>query len=347
MSHGGRFPFWSLCHSATLLATLIATASSASQTADESHEYRFLMGTSVQVQAFGGDEGTRKAAINEAFAALAEIDRLMSNYRDDSELALVNRGAARGSVSISDPMFSVLDAARRVSSASNGAFDITVGPLVRLWGFHDKRVHVPTATELAAVRPLIDYRNVLLDTEHRTVHFVRPGVEVDLGGIAKGFAVEIAADALRRRGLSGFIDAGGNQYLVGKPPGKRTWAVGIKDPDVQDRVMGVVETAEISVSTSADYSNFLVANGRRYGHILDPHTLEPSTGALSVTILSRDATLADAMSKAAFILGPRAGLAVVDSFPDMSAIIAYRKADGSVSVAISDRLAGSYRPARR
>ena len=114
-----------------------------------------------------------------------------------------------------------------------------------------------------------------------------------------------------------------------------------------DRVMGVVETAEISVSTSANSYNFLVADGRTYGHILDPRTLEPSTSALSVTILSRDGTLADAMSKAAFILGPNAGLALVNSFPGMSAVIAYRKANGTVAVAVSEQLARAYRPTAR
>ena len=332
---------------AILLLALVGGAAHAGQSATESHAFRYVMGTSVQVQAFGADEATRRAAIDEAFAAFAEVDRLMSNYRDDSELALINRSAARDAVSVSEPMFSVLDAARRVSSASNGAFDITVGPLVRLWGFHDKTPHLPTAAELAKVRPLVDYRHLVLDAEHHTVRFVHPGVELDLGGIAKGFAVEIAADILRRKGLSGFIDAGGNQYLLGTPPGKRTWTVGIKNPDMPDRVIGVVETSEISVSTSADYANFLVANGRKYGHILDPHTLEPSSAALSVTILSRDGTLADAMSKAAFILGPKAGLALVNQFPAMSAIILYRKADGTVGAAVSERLAGSYRSTAR
>jgi thiamine biosynthesis lipoprotein len=331
---------------AILFVPLIGGVTQAGQAA-ESREYRYLMGTSIQVQAFGGGEATRRAAIDEAFAAFAEVDRLMSNYRDDSELALVNRSAALGAVSVSDPMFGVLDAARGVSAASNGAFDITVGPLVRLWGFHDRKPHIPTDAELAAVRPLVDYRNMILDADHRTVRFARPGVELDLGGIAKGFAVEVAAGVLRRRGLSGFIDAGGNQYLLGTPPGKRAWTVGIKNPDVRDQVMGVVETGEISVSTSADSYNFLVANGRKYGHILDPRTLEPSTEALSVTILSRDGTLADAMSKAAFILGPKAGIALVDSLPGMSAVIAYRNTNGTVGVAVSKRLAGSYRPTSR
>jgi len=332
---------------ALLLVPLAGSAAGAGSAALERHEYRYVMGTSVQVRTIGGDEAASRAAIDEAFASFAEIDRLMSNYREDSELALVNRRAAAAAVGVTDATFSVLDAARRVSAASNGAFDVTVGPLVRLWGFHDKTPHLPTAPELAAVRPLVDYRNVILDPHGRTVHFVRQGVELDLGGIAKGFAVEVAAGVLRRRGLDGFIDAGGNQYLLGTPIGKKTWTIGIKNPDRPDRVLGAVETGEISVSTSADDSNFLVANGRKYGHILDPRTLEPSNGALSATIFSRDGTLADAVSKAAFILGPDRGLALVDSFPGMSAVIAYRRSDGTIGVAVSKRLAGSYHPTPR
>lgn len=342
-----RLSRWTRSAAALLPLLLLGGSLPAAQGAAESHAYRYLMGTSMEVQAFGGDEATRREAIDEAFAAFAEVDRLMSNYRDDSELALVNREAAAGPVAVSDPLFRVLDAARRVSTASHGAFDVTVGPLVRLWGFHEKVPHIPTAAELAAVRPIVDYRNLQLDPAERTVRFAKPGVELDLGGIAKGFAVEIAAGVLRRRRLSGFIDAGGNQYLLGLPPGKQRWTVGIKDPDAPGRVLGVVETSEISVSTSAATSNFLVSGGRRYGHILDPRTLQPSAAALSVTIFAADATLADALSKAAFILGPRAGLELIKSFPGMSAVIAYRKADGSVGVAVSDQLAHAYHPAAR
>jgi thiamine biosynthesis lipoprotein len=192
--------------------------------------------------------------------------------------------------------------------------------------------------------PDVPYRNVHLDAERHTVQFTHPRLDLDLGGIAKGFAVEIAANVLRRHGLDGFIDAGGNQYLLGVPPGKRQWTVGIKNPIVPGQVLGVVETGETSVSTSADYNNFLVAGGRQYGHILDPRTLQPSSASLSVTILSRDGTLADAMSKAAFVLGPKAGLALVDSFPGMAAVIAYRRPDGSVGIAMSAALAASWHP---
>ena len=329
----------------TVVAIVVALGAVASGETGETHQYQYVMGTSVEVQVFGRDEASRREAIAEAFAAFHDVDHLMSNYRADSELARVNRDAAQHAVTITDPLFAVLDAARRVSVASNGAFDVTVGPLMKLWGFHDKTPHVPTAAELAAIRPLVDYRNMRLDEPHHNVAFVRPRVELDLGGIAKGFAVEIAAQVLRRRGLDGFIDAGGNQYLLGTPPGKRVWTIGIENPIVPGQLLGALETGETSVSTSADSSNFLIAGNRRYGHILDPRTLEPSTASLSVTILSRDGTLADAMSKAAFVLGPKDGLALVDSFPGMAGVIAYGKPDGSIGVAMSAGLAAAYHPA--
>ena len=222
-------------------------------------------------------------------------------------------------------MWGVLSAAQLVSQRSAGAFDITVGPLVRLWGFHDKKPHVPTRRELQQVRPLIGYQNVVLDQGAQTVSFTRSGVELDLGGIAKGFAVELAGGVLRRRGFSGLIDAGGNQYLVGHPAGKSSWQVGIEDPDKPGGLLGVLDIDGGAVSTSGGYHNFFVADGKTYGHLLDPRSLRPSDSALSVTIVSPDATLADALSKPAFILGPAAGLKLVESFPGTLAIIATRK----------------------
>ncbi len=317
----------------------------AGQSDATTRDYRYLMGTSVQVEAFGGTSVARRAAIDEAFGAIAEVDRLMSNYRDDSELTRINRTADREAVPVSDPMLGVLLAAQDVSDRSGGAFDVTVGPAVRLWGFHDKKPREPTAAELAAIRPLVGYRNVLIDRERRTVRFTRPGVEIDLGGIAKGFAVEVAADVLRRHGLGGFIDAGGNQYLVGVPPGKRAWTIGVKNPDAPDQLIGVVDAQEGSVSTSGQYANFLVVNGHRYGHVLDPRTLRPADSALGVTLIGRDATVADALSTAAFVLGPSRGLALLESFPGMSGLVAYRKPDGTIGIALSPGLRAAFHPA--
>lgn len=322
---------------AVVLTGITAGAAPLTVTGGDTREFRYLMGTSMQVQAIGGDEAARRAAIDEAFAAMAEVDRLMSNYRTDSELSHVNREAARTPVVVSDPLLRVIEAGQRVSAASNGAFDVTVGPLVRLWGFRDRVAHVPSAAELTAVRPLVDYHQLLIDGAKHTIGFAREGMEIDLGGIAKGFAVEIAANVLRRRGLGGFIDAGGNQYMVGTPPGKTSWTVGIKNPDDPKRLIGVVEVKGGSVSTSANDANALVAQGRRYGHLLDPHTLQPSSASLSATILSEDGTLADAMSKAAFILGPQKGMALVEATPGMACVIAYRRSDHTIGVEVSHR----------
>lgn len=337
MSRGARLAAW-------LLLPLAAPAAGASPPAEaRTQEYRYLMGTSVSVEVFGGDEPARRAAIAEAFDAVAEVDRLMSNYRDDSELALLNRRAALQAVRVSDPMLAVLRAAQQVSERSGGAFDVTVGPLVRLWGFHERKPHVPTAAELEQVRPSIGYRNLILDEAAHKVHFLRSGVELDLGGIAKGFAVELAAGVLRRHGFAGFIDAGGNQYMLGQPPGKPAWRVGIKDPDSPTSLLGVLDVREGSVSTSAQYANSLRAGAREYGHILDPRTLQPSEGALSVTVVCPDGTLADALSKVGFVLGAGRGLAVIESFPATAAVIAFRKADGTMGVAVSPSLGAAWK----
>jgi thiamine biosynthesis lipoprotein len=241
-------------------------------------------------------------------------------------------------------MMAVLQAAGRVSRASDGAFDVTVGPLVRLWGFKDKRPHLPSAAELGAVRPLVDYRAIVLDERAGTVRFAREGVSIDLGGIAKGFAVELAAGSLKRRGLVGVIDAGGNQYVVGVPVGKAAWTIGISDPSRRGRLLGVVNATEGAISTSSDASNFLVAGERRYGHLLDPRTLEPSAAALSVTILSPDGTLSDALSKAVFVLGPKRGLELLASFPGASALVAFREPDGKVGLAMSPAFKRVFQP---
>jgi thiamine biosynthesis lipoprotein ApbE len=330
---------------ACTVAALIAAASA--QHATSSRDYRYIMGTSVEVEASGGDPAVRKLAIDEAFGAIVEVDRLMSTYRDDSELAHLNHMAGRGPVTVSDPILDVVGAAQRVSTLSHGAFDVTVGPLVALWGFHDKRPHLPSPAELDAVRPLVSYQSLVVSPADHTVCLTRSGMAIDLGGIAKGFAVEVAANVLRRHGLSGFIDAGGNQYLLGTPPDKRVWTIGVKDPDSRDQLLGVIDTGETSVSTSAGYSNFLTMNGRTYGHILDPHTLAPSTASLSATVLSKDGTLADAVSTAAFVLGPDAGLALIDSFDGMSGLIAYRASDGQVRLAMSPKLKSAFHSSRR
>jgi thiamine biosynthesis lipoprotein len=256
----------------------------------------------------------------------------------------VNRDAADFAVHVSDALFSVIEAGQSVSDRSGGAFDLTVGPLVRLWGFRPRQPRLPTSDELASARGLVNYRNIQLDQASHTVRFVRPGVEIDLGGIAKGFAVELAAGVLRRQGLEGFIDAGGNQYMLGRPIGKTTWTVGVRDPDRAGGLLGTLDLPEGSVSTSAQYANVFIVDGRKFGHIFDPRTLMPSEAALAVTLYSPDGTLADAASKAVFNLGPVRGLALIDSYPQMLGVVAYRKPDGTIALSMTARTRAVFHP---
>ena len=208
---------------------------------------------------------------------------------------------------------------------------------------YEKQPHVPTDVELLQVMPQVGYQHLRLQSITRSVSFDRPGVELDLGGIAKGFAVEIAGKALARRRPSGYIDAGGNQYFVGTPVEHPRWQVGIENPEVAGARLGVLDVPPGAVSTSGGYHNFFVAGGHRYGHILDPRTGRPASASLSVTIVAEDATLADALTKPAFVLGPVDGLTLVESFPGAQALIAWRDPGGNVQLAMSQGLREAYR----
>jgi FAD:protein FMN transferase len=327
---------------------VMAQAPAARETGDMSRDFRYIMGNSVEVRAYNGDAASRTAGVDEAFAAIVEVDRVMSNWKPQSELMVANRAAASAPVHLSDPLFAVVKASLEVSDRSGGAFDVTVGPAIDLWGFRTRKPHVPTDGEIAALRPIVNFRNIVLDEASHTMRFVRPGVEVDLGGIAKGFAVELAAGALRKRGLSAFIDAGGNNYMLGRPPGKATWTVGVRDPDHPGEILGTLELQEGSVSTSAENANFLTVDGKQYGHILDPRTLRPAeSGVLSVTLYAPDATIADAVSTGALVLGPQRGLAFIDSFPGMMGLVTYRRPDGGIGMSMSEKLRPLFHPVAR
>jgi thiamine biosynthesis lipoprotein len=307
-------------------------------------KHTFCMDTLVTQMAHGD---AAPAALVSAEAEMLRLVRLLNFYSDDSEISRLSRAAGSGDVPLGAETFDLLTQAKALAGATGGAFDLTVGPAMQLWGFRTRKPHVPPDAEIAALRGAVNYRNVVLDEASHTMRFVRPGVEVDLGGIAKGFAVELAAGALRKRGLAGYIDAGGNQYMLGRPPGKTGWTVGVRDPDHPGELLGTLELPEGSVSTSAEYANFLTVDGKQYGHILDPRTLRPAeSGTLSVTLYSPDATVADAVSTGAFVLGPQRGLALIDSFPGMMGLITFRQPDGHIGIVMSQRLRGLFHPVK-
>lgn len=322
---------------AAFLLHLCGTASSSPQDIGTSRAFKFIMGTEVRVETFGGTPALRQEAADEAFAAVADVDRIMSDYRDDSELTTVNRGAAAAPVHVSEPLFAVLEAASRVSEASGGAFDISIRPMLVLAGVKDRKPHQLSPTEVNRIRPLIGFRFVTLDRLSRTVRLARNGMALDLTGIAHGFASEVAAASLRRRGLTGVVDTG-VPYVVGAPTGKTTASVGIGNPEVPSRLLGAVDVTDAAVATVA-----VVANGMPR---FDPRTLQPVVASLSATVVSPDGTLAEALAHAALVLGPHEGLALLERFDRTWGLVVVRRADGSIGVEVTPSRTRFFHPVR-
>lgn len=265
-----------------------------------------LMGTIVKIKAYG--KGLSRERFDEvsrsAFGEIARLEREMSEWIPESPISQAARLAGQKAVPVPDETASVIDVALSVSRQTGGVFDISFKPLGRLWQV-EKRKEPPRAEEIRAARGLVDYRDIVLDRERRTLFLKRPGMAVGLGAIAKGYAAGRAAQKMAAGGLRDFIiDAGGDLYLSGSKGGK-AWTCGIQDPDRPGGQIIVlrVKTA-CAVVTSGDYERYFDFQGRRYHHIIDPRTGYPATGSRSVTVMARDPAVADAYATAFFILGP-------------------------------------------
>lgn len=289
---------------------------------------RPLLGTFVEITAEGSDEARAARAIDSAFAAIEEVDRLLSSHRADSELATINAAAGERAVAVSPWTWECLSRGVEIGRASGGAFDVTCQPMLALWGFFQKRGYrVPSAGELAAVRPLVDYRNVLLlrgdfstralasapwSLGERRVGLLRPGMRLDVGGIGKGFAADKAVEALRAAGVrSGLVRCWGDLRAFGP----RTWRVGVADPARPDRAAVEMGIRDEGFSTAGDYRNAFEVNGRRYSHVLDPRTGMPVRRFHSCSVRAPSGTLADAWSTALLVdpgLSLPAGVRVAD-----------------------------------
>ena len=268
------------------------------------------MGCTGTVRACGPDTGALPAVVAAALDEFDRVDRLLSHYRRDSPLSRLNREAAKGPVAVPPELREVLSECLRWSRESDGAFDVTVGPLMKAWGFFRDEGRVPDDPEIARVLEVVGYRHVALDREAGTVSFDRPGVELDLGGIGKGYAVDRVVALLRQRGIvSALVNLGGSSvYGLGTPPGKTFWEVGIQDPTRPGETALTVELRDRALSVSGGYARFFEERGVTYAHILDPRTGRPVQGVLSVAILSDSATDGDALDNVLFVQGlERAG----------------------------------------
>lgn len=263
------------------------------------------MGTTATVTLVGGDSLTAAGKAWSAARHFSRVDSLMSNWTRTSEVARINRRADSTSVVVHPEVGSVLAEALDVSRASDGAFDVTVEPLVRLWGFLGGPRRVPDSSEVAALMPRLGWRHVHFDRGSGRLEFDRPGMRIDLGGIAKGHAVDAAAAELRADGVvNALVDISGNMSALGAPAGAAGWTIGIRDP--RDRIPYVARLplSGECISTSGRYEQFATQGGRQDGHILDPRTGWSADGSIAVTVVAPTARTADAWSTALFAMAP-------------------------------------------
>jgi thiamine biosynthesis lipoprotein len=278
------------------------------------------MTTAIEMEFWTEDPAVASEAGDAVLALFDRIDRQMSRYREDSELSRVNREAANGPVEVSDSLFTVLQQALRISELSHGAFDISFGSIGYLYDFRARQQ--PSDEELAEGLAKVNYRSVVLDPSANSVRFLDEGVRLDLGGIAKGYAVDRGIDILKSFGIRhARLSAGGDLRLLGDKRGK-PWIVGIRDPRSESRNAMVLPLTNVAVSTSGDYERFFFDdNNERVHHILSPATGKPAKGVQSVTILGDDSITTDGLSTAVFVLGAAKGLEMVNRLKGIDAVI--------------------------
>lgn len=298
------------------------------------------MGAEVRITAWTADETSALAAFEAVFAEFDRLESIMSVWRDGSEVQRLNAAAGQNPVAIGRDMQRVLRDARQVSEWTNGKFDVTFGALAGLWKFdHDQDNTVPEKAAVRARLPLVDYTALAVDEHAGTAFLQRGGMRLHLGGIGKGYAIDRGAGILRDRGFRNFmIQSGGDLYVAGAR-GDRPWRVAIRDPrGPVDRSIAALDLTDGTFSTSGDYERFFIQDGRRYHHILDPDLGEPARGCQSVTIVAESASIADALSTGVFVLGPAAGMSLIEKLPRVEGVIVTDHGDVLVSTGLKDRL---------
>jgi thiamine biosynthesis lipoprotein len=283
-------------------------------------EHKLLMGTIVKITAFDPDEEILRGAIDKAFVAIAHLDSVATRSGPNSAVTRINsRSPSEEQVYIDLDVSTIISRSQAISRMTGGAFDVTVAPLVDLWTF-DEGADLPSDVEIREALSRVGYEQIGLHPTSGALTLATD-VHIDLNGIAKGRAVDRAYRMLRTAGVdAAVIDAGGDLRMLGLPPESESWRIGLKHPR-QDGLLGVLSLRDGSVATSGDYQRFMVKDGVRYHHILDPSTGFPAVGIMSVTIVTKRCEDADALATAVFVMGARRGMRFVERTDGVEAVI--------------------------
>jgi thiamine biosynthesis lipoprotein len=293
-------------------------------------------------------EGPVAPALAETvFAVFRAVDTRMSEWKPTSPLSAVNAAAGGGPVPVPADLRQILSRGMEMGSLTGGAFDISWAALWGLWDFRAASPHVPDPALVARAAALVAYRKIRIDDAAGTVFLPEAGMKLGLGGIAKGYALNRAAEALWRLEVSSFLLSAGGQVYAGGMKNGRPWSVGIRDPrGTPDDYFATLAVTDASVSTSGDYESFFISEGVRYHHILDPRTGMPSRGLRSATVICPDATLADCLSTAIMVMGAERGIALADSLPEVEAVVVDSAGDFHFTAGLKERLRVLHPPCR-
>ncbi|MEZ5500150.1 MAG: FAD:protein FMN transferase [Steroidobacteraceae bacterium] len=303
----------------TAFTLLLVGAASAQAHGEWLFRETAIMGTRCAVELWTDDRAHGLALIDDVFAEMRRIDALMSTYKPESELSRLNARAGRRPVQVSAELFDLIETAVDYSRVTHGAFDITYASVGYLYDFrsHKRPGSAAIATGLANV----DYRKLKFSAGPRTLAFMNPGMRIDLGGIAKGYAVDRGIAILQRAGVKdAMVNAGGDTRILGDRRGQ-PWMVGVRDPNDRDKVALRIPLENASISTSGDYERFFDEGGVRYHHIIDPKTGDSARALRSATVIATTSLRADALSTSVFVLGPERGIELINELGDVDAVV--------------------------
>ena len=282
-----------------------------------------LMGNQFEISVVAEDESWAMERIGAAVSEIQRIERLLTTYDEGSETNLINRNAGIAPVPVSRETFGLIERSIRISGITQGAFDLSYGSVDRrLWNFDSQMKSLPDKETARKMVRLINYRNIILDGEKTTVFLKEAGMRIGFGGIGKGYAAERARMLMQEAGVdSGVVNASGDLTAWGHQPDGRPWTIGIVRPDLDRELFSYLNITNMALATSGNYEKYIMIGGKKYSHTIDPRTGLPVTGIKSVTIITPNAEIADAMATPVMIMGIRAGLNMINQMKDIEAII--------------------------
>jgi thiamine biosynthesis lipoprotein len=318
----------------------LSTYPLSSQPSDLQKYHQIAMGTIVEITLLSNDEEAARRAVLQAFQEIKRIEQLMSPRIESSDLARVNQSAGKEWVKVSPETYQVIQKAQEISRLSEGGFDITIGPLTQLWRKAREKGIPPPTEDINKILDLVSFRNILIHPEGNIL-LKKKGMVIDLGGIAKGYAVDRAFETLTSLGYNNLIVNAGGDLRVGGSKNNQPWSIGIQDPRMPQKIMATISTSDAAIATSGDYERFFLYQGKRYHHMLHPKTGLPTEECQSVTIICEEGAMADGLATAVFVLGPEKGYALCKKLEGVDCLIVGRDKKIVLSPSLKDRISSS------